>query len=287
MAPVMFVLYINITVIALYTVATIYCATALKKQLTNTKERTIEKPSTNNPSLLQPGLLKLITLTMVLHGIGIYGLIVNPNGLALGFFNMSSLIVWCINLIVLISGIRKPLHTLWLFLLPLSIVTVAISLFNKSPLWQYINMGIGAHIVFSILAYSLFTIAVLQAILLAWQNHQLKHHQFKGFAQLMPPLETTETLLFEIIWIAQILLTLGMVVGVIYIDDIFAQHLVHKTVLSLLAWILFSGLLLGRHWVGWRGNTAIRWIFGGFCLLMLAFFGSKLVLEIILQRSLA
>ena len=71
-----------------------------------------------------------------------------------------------------------------------------------------------------------------------------------------------ETLLFELVWVGQVLLTIGIVIGVIYIDDIFAQHLAHKTVLSLLAWSVFAGLLWGRHWIGWRGNIArIGWGF--------------------------
>ena len=70
----------------------------------------------------------------------------------------------------------------------------------------------------------------------------------------------------------------------IFLEDIFAQHLVHKTVLSLVAWCIFAILLWGRHVLGWRGNTAVKLTLAGFVVLMLAFFGSKLVLEVILQR---
>ena len=284
----MLVLFANVTAIILYTIAGFYCVITLKQQISdNNKASDLPAADKNRPTFLsiaKSGLFRLIALAVALHGIGVYGAIVTSEGLALGFFKVSSLIAWCINLLVLISGLRKPLYNLWLFLLPLSISAVTVSLLNTSPVWPEITLGISVHILFSILAYSLFTIAMLQALFLGWQNYQLKHHRTMGFIRLMPPLETMETLLFEVVWVGQILLTLGIVVGVFYIDDIFAQHLAHKTVLSILAWLIFAGLLWGRHWIGWRGNTAIRWIFSGFFLLMLAFYGSKLVLEIILQR---
>ncbi|MCB1564805.1 MAG: cytochrome c biogenesis protein CcsA, partial [Xanthomonadales bacterium] len=65
----------------------------------------------------------------------------------------------------------------------------------------------------------------------------------------------------------------------------FAQHLVHKTVLSLLAWAAFGVLLFGRWRFGWRGKRAVRWTLLAMLLLLLAFFGSKFVLEVILQRG--
>ncbi|MDP4917088.1 MAG: cytochrome c biogenesis protein CcsA, partial [Haliea sp.] len=65
----------------------------------------------------------------------------------------------------------------------------------------------------------------------------------------------------------------------------FAQHLVHKTVLTLIAWVVYSTLLWGRYQLGWRSQTAVRFTLGGFIVLMLAFLGSKLVLELVLQRG--
>ena len=72
--------------------------------------------------------------------------------------------------------------------------------------------------------------------------------------------------------------------GVLFLEDIFAQHLVHKTVLSLTAWLVFAVLLWGRFQFGWRGRTAIRWTLSGFAVLLLAYFGSKFVLELVLMR---
>jgi ABC-type uncharacterized transport system permease subunit len=93
-----------------------------------------------------------------------------------------------------------------------------------------------------------------------------------------------EALLFELIAVGFFLLSLALVSGFAFLEDMFAQHLVHKTLLSVVSWLVFAGLLWGRFRFGWRGRTAIRGTLTGFVLLMLAYFGSKLVLELILHR---
>jgi ABC-type uncharacterized transport system permease subunit len=145
--------------------------------------------------------------------------------------------------------------------------------------WQ-----MSVHILTSVIAFSLLNIAALQAVLLAIQDQQLKSHPPKHFIQSLPPLQTMETLLFQMLGTGLFFLTISLISGFIFIEDLFAQHLVHKTVLSIVAWIIFSCLLIGRMRYGWRGQTAIRWTLTGFILLLLAYFGSKLVLEIILHR---
>ncbi len=100
----------------------------------------------------------------------------------------------------------------------------------------------------------------------------------------MPPLQTMESLLFEIIWVGILLLSGVIITGFLFTDDFFGQSLSHKTVLSISSWVVFGILLWGRHFAGWRGATAIRWTVVGFIFLILAYFGSKFVLELILGR---
>jgi ABC-type uncharacterized transport system permease subunit len=116
------------------------------------------------------------------------------------------------------------------------------------------------------------------------QDHQLKHHK-RGMMHALPPLQTMESLLFSLIWTGFALLSLAILSGFLTLNDLFAQHLAHKTLLTLAAWAVFATLLTGRYTLGWRGNTAIRFTLWGFGLLLLGFYGSKLVLEIILQRG--
>jgi ABC-type uncharacterized transport system permease subunit len=110
---------------------------------------------------------------------------------------------------------------------------------------------------------------------------RLRHHRPGGLLRALPPLAVMETLLFQTLGLGFALLSLALFSGLIFIQDMFAQHLAHKTVLSIFAWLVFAVLLWGRWRFGWRGRTAIRWTLGGFALLVLAYFGSKFVLELI------
>ena len=99
---------------------------------------------------------------------------------------------------------------------------------------------------------------------------------------IMPPLQTMEALLFDIVWAGFLFLTLSIITGAIFIEDMLAQKLSHKTVFSILSWLIYAVLLTGHQIQGWRGASAVRWVLGGFAALMLAYFGSKLVIEVIL-----
>jgi ABC-type uncharacterized transport system permease subunit len=261
-------LYVNLAAIFFYVIAGLYAIKCFARQ----------------QPIHRTALFAVIAAALLFHGGGIYGLSAAHTGVQLGFFSVSSLIFWVINLIVLVSSFKKALHNLFILLSPLSVLAVGASLIGHDADVQ-ISYQLASHVILSILAYSLLTIATLQALLLAYQNHQLKSKHTIGNVRLLPPLQTMESLLFELLWAGEILLTLSILSGMWFLEDIFAQHLAHKTVFSIAAWVIYALLLWGRHRLGWRGYTAIRWTLGGFALLMLAYFGSKLVLELILQRS--
>ena len=230
--------------------------------------------------------LTAVSIALLVHAVGIYGVSVKPDGIQLSFFTVSSQIFWVINVIVLLSSLKKALHNLFIFLLPCSAIAIVTTLFShtESGILQ-LSYTLAGHVILSILAYSLLTIATLQAMLLAYQNHHLKSKSNLQYLRYLPPLQTMEALLFELIWAGEILLTLSILSGFIFLDNIFAQHLVHKTVFSMAAWLVYGFLLFGKYKMGWRGNIAVRWTLAGFLFLMLAYFGSKLVLEIILQKA--
>src|SRR5690606_12492829 len=108
------------------------------------------------------------------------------------------------------------------------------------------------HILLSILANSLLVIAVLQALVLAFQDHQLRHRHPGGLVRLLPPLQVMESLLIQLIVSGFVLLSAALLTGFFFLEDIFAQHLVHKTLLSMAAWVVFAVLLWGRWRFGWR-----------------------------------
>ncbi len=229
-------------------------------------------------------LLILGLIAVIAHSFSAISAIYTGQHIDLGFFRISSLIFCCIAAISLISVLRRPTINLIVALFPLAVLSILASSFStpEHSLQAGIGFGLLSHILISILAYSLLTIATIQAITLALQERHLKHRHIGGILQALPPLQTMEQILFELIWIGMALLTLSLVTGFIFIDDIFAQHLVHKTFFSILAWCIYATLLWGRHSLGWRSQTATRWALGGFIALMLAYYGSKLVLELII-----
>ncbi|MBW8810507.1 MAG: cytochrome c biogenesis protein CcsA, partial [Lysobacter sp.] len=132
--------------------------------------------------------------------------------------------------------------------------------------------------------YATLAVAALFALMLWLQERALRRREFHGWLRALPPLVELESLLFRTIAVGFILLTATLLTGVLFVENLLAQHLMHKTVLSVLSWLAFGGLLLGRWRYGWRGVVAVRWTLAAMALLILAFFGSKFVLEVILRR---
>lgn len=254
----------------LYTVASILLGRQLARR---------EKP---RPRVI----LALGGLALPLHLISVHALIYQPAGINLGLLPVISLEGWLIATLAIGMNLYKPVITITLVAFPLAILGLLLSLFLPSPYTPLTHLTSGAesHILLSILAYSVLTIAAGQAILVAVQDKHLRKHK-QGLLHALPPLQTMETLLFSLIGTGFALLSLAILSGFLTMGDLFAQHLAHKTVLTLAAWGVFAALLAGRHWLGWRGPTAIRFTLWGFALLLLGFYGSKLVLELILNKA--
>lgn len=221
-----------------------------------------------------------------LHGFALWQLLFTINGLDVGFYTILTLVGWLAALLLLLSAFTRPVESLGVVVLPFTALTVLLRLLSDQHqhLSHDLTAGLEFHILISILAYSLLSIAVVQAVLLYFQDAHLHNKQPGGIVRALPPLETMETMLFQMIGLGFIVLSVSLISGGLYLEDIFAQHLVHKTVLSIIAWILFATLLWGRFQFGWRGRLAIRWTIAAFVTLMLAYFGSKFVIELILNR---
>jgi len=225
-------------------------------------------------------------LALLVHLVNVGQVIATDQGYDFGFFKIATLFSWSIVLIVVSSSLRKPVDNLFLALFPLAMISILCSLLlpSSSPPLAAIGSGVALHILLGILAVSITTVAAAQALLIAWLNRELKRKHFSSVLRHLPPLQTMEQLLFEIIW-AGFFVLLGVILsGFLFMDDMFAQHLVHKTALTIVSWGVFGILLWGRHHLGWRGRTALRWTLGGFGVLILAYFGSKFVLELLLDR---
>jgi len=137
------------------------------------------------------------------------------------------------------------------------------------------------HAAVALLAYATLTLAALLALMLWIQERALRQHAFHRGLRLLPPMAELETLMFQTISAGFVLLSMVLLTGMLFIEDFFRQRLTHKTVLSVLSWLTFGALLLGRWQRGWRGSKAVHWTLAAMALLMLAFFGSKFVYEIL------
>jgi len=221
---------------------------------------------------------------MLLQAAALNILIIQPQGLNLGFFVAFSLIAWLISIQILLSCVYRRIESLGIIVFPISgFANILASLHLSDHLITTSDITIQGHIMISVIAYSLITLGAFQAGLLAYQDRSIRHHHPGGFIRFLPPLHDMETLLFQFLGFGFLCLSASLLSGFFYLEDIFAQHLVHKTVLSIIGWLILGILLFGRIRFGWRGKTAIRWTLSAFAFLMLAFFGSKLVLEFILK----
>jgi ABC-type uncharacterized transport system permease subunit len=203
------------------------------------------------------------------------------------FLNALSLVTLSVNAILLLAAILRPVDKLGVITFPLAAVILLLKLLvpEETRVVQEHSWPMTLHILSSLLAYSFLNIAAIQALLLAAQDACLRSRHPDGFlVRSLPSLQSMESLMFQLIGAGLVLLTLSLISGFVFLENMFAQHLAHKTVLSLLAWLVFAVLLVGRFRYGWRGQMAIRWTLSGFVALMLAYFGSKLVLELILNR---
>ena len=223
------------------------------------------------------------SIAILMHAYLVSSSLFYSGQLDLSLFTVLSLIAWVVVCIFLILAWHEPIENLGIGILPLAIIALLLRSFSEQHMTLSHNLSIGldTHIIISIIAYSLLSIAALQSILLFIQDRQLHNKHPAGFIRALPPLETMERLLFKLIAIGFVLLSISLVSGWFYIHDMLEQKLVHKTVLSIGAWLLFAILLWGRWRYGWRGRSAIKWTLTGFALLLLAYFGSKVVVELI------
>ena len=196
---------------------------------------------------------------------------------------------WIENLNLSVDGLRR-------LVLPVAAIVIAlpalfpgtlISIAGKSPWFAW-------HIAVAILAYGSLTIAAFHALLMAVQESRLHSSPnstswLSAIVDRLPPLLKMERLLFRIIGFGFVLLTMTVISGVFFSEVLFGTPVKfeHKTLFTMMSWALFGVLLAGRHWRGWRGKTALSFTLMGFATLLLAYVGSRFVMEVILHRGLA
>ena len=217
------------------------------------------------------------------HIVALYLSIHNGQGINLGVSVIASLTTMMVTLTVLLSSLRRSSESLLVLILPVSMLTVLTAWLMPVDhfIWRPDSRMV-VHILVSILAYGMLMVAAFQSLLLSYQEQQLRRH--KKTVKTLPPLQTMEKLLFEFLFVGVVLLTLSLGSGFMFFEDMFAHGLIHKTLLSMVAWSLFTVLLVGHWRFGWRGRVAMRWTVSGFVLLLLSYFGWRLVLQFVVAQ---
>ena len=230
-----------------------------------------------------------LATAMLLHGLTLGQEIFSGETMRFGFSVAISLIVWLAIVLYWIESFYARMDGLQMLGLPLAACCVMLP-----PLFpgQHLLANAGSpvfrlHFLMAMLAYSLVTLAALHAILMAVAERRLHRGRLTPILAGLPPLLTMESLLFRIIHLGFVLLTLTLATGIVFSEDLFGKVMAfnHKTVFAILSWTIFAILLAGRHFFGWRGRVALRWTLAGFATLLLAYVGSRFVLEVILGRT--
>ncbi len=242
-----------------------------------------------------------LVLVLLVHGAAVQQAMLGDGDLRLGFaagvsaaLLLGLIVFWVESLWVAIDGLR-------LWLMPLAVIATLLPLlFPQGQIIAHADSGwLRVHLAIALAAYSIITIAALHALLMASTDRRLHDISSKPPApkgavgqvytrlfDAMPPLLMLEQLLFRLIWVGFVLLTLAVISGIVISMALTGHPLPfdHKTVFTLLSWLTFGLLLLGRQIWGWRGRIALRWTLIGFAFLLLAYTGSRFVLEVILHR---
>lgn len=237
-------------------------------------------------------------IAWLLHGAALGMTIFPDHAIRVGFAVMLSAALWVSVFVCSLENRGATLEGLRLLLMPNAALMALlpdffpgslISLAGKTTMFPW-------HIVIALLAYGTLTIAAFHAVVMTVQDKHL--HQLRGTQKApwlntlidrLPALLTMEKILFRFVLLGFVLLTLTVLSGVIFSEQVLgvAFKWDHKTILSLLSWFLFAILLLGRYWRGWRGKTVLSFTLSGFVALLLAYVGSRFVLEVLLHRSLS
>ena len=236
---------------------------------------------------LEPLAWILILIAIVGHS-DVIMLMMRANArFSIGLFEATSMLGWTLAVLACAISIDKQNRVLGAILLLSAAVGAAAGAFAGAG-GGYTEATTGweltAHILLSMGAAALLFAAAVTAILLVILDRRLRTRRIANLSSGLPPLDALEKIMFRLVAAGFGLLTLALITGFVFVTNLFTQNLVQKTVLSLIAWLIFGVLLIGRLRFGWRGRSAVRWTLSGFAILAVAYFGVKFVLEYLFGR---
>lgn len=224
-------------------------------------------------------------VAIVAHSDAIVHLMRAVGPFSIGLLEAFSMLAWTLAVVAAFIAIERQNRALASILLALAAFGSALTHSGRTFVEENpASWELTAHILLSMSAAALLLAAAVTAVLLMFLHRRLRSRRIADLPSVLPPLDALESVMFRLIGGGFVLLSLALLTGLIFVTNLFAQHLAHKTVLSLIAWALFAVLLFGRVRYGWRGRSAVTWTLSGFAFLLLSYFGSKFVLEYLLGR---
>lgn len=231
--------------------------------------------------------LAILAPTLLVHGAVLVLPVLRDQILVMGFGYAVSLIVWLMLMMYWAGSFFYRLKGLQLLLYPCAAFSLLVAVVFPGHYvgYQISNWPFVLHVGGSLLAYGLFGIVTLLAVLILLLNRNLHKHRFSPLTKFLPPLLSLEKLMFQGMAVGFLLLTFSVVSGTFFSEIIFGRpaDLSHKTLFGILSWLIYGGLLLRRKMTFWRGKQAALWTIAGFISLMLAYVGSKFMLEVVLS----
>ena len=241
------------------------------------------------PASIEPWERWAIVAPLALHAWLVYEAVLAASELRFGFGQALSMMLWLTVLLYWIESLFLRLEGMQPLVLGVAAVCVPLPLIfpGLSIHAPTQSLEFRLHLMLGMSAYSLFTIAALHALLMTLLERRLHGGALSGPFSALPPLLTMESLLFRIIFFGFVLLTLTLASGFVFSEELFGRpvRFEHKSVFAIISWFIFAALLAGRRLYGWRGRVALRWTLAGFLTLLLAYVGSRFVLEVILRRG--
>ena len=227
-------------------------------------------------------------LAILLHGGGLYLALLGDPAMRFSFALALSSMFWLAAGLYWLENLKTRLEALQPMVLGLAGLCAVLPLvFSKTHVLSHIgSLGFRLHFSAAMLAYSLFALSVLQAGFLRFAERKLHHRSVSRGLAALPSILALEAMLFRMVWLGFALLTFAVGSGLFFSGEIYGKpfSLDHKTLFAIISWLIFAALLAGRWQFGWRGRIAQRWLFAGFAALILAYVGSRFVLEVILGR---
>ena len=233
----------------------------------------------------------LLAIPLCLQGWGLYAAIYRADGTYFSFALALALMMWLAVLIYWLENFRVRMNGLQALVLPLAAISAVLPALVEARYIVHANtFKFQIHLLSAMLAYSLFALAAIHAVFMGLSERALHgspaNRHFAHLITSLPPLLSMEAVLFRMLWIGFVLLTISLGTGILFAEEVFGRALRfdHKTVFAFISWGIFAVLLAGRHFYGWRGRQALRLTLAGFLALMLAYIGTRFVLEVILGR---